>query len=64
MYDKAAYMGVLFVVGAVPRVLGPFLFVELLTWPTPLRAVDFPEVYKGTVPRTYLLYGAQAAARK
>lgn len=57
---QAAYMGVLFVVGAIPRVFGPFLFVELLEMPQALFFADYAEVYEGQIPRTWLLYGCQA----
>jgi len=59
-HDKAPYMGLLFAVGALPRVLGPTLMVELLTLPAPLRQADFEDVYSGPMPRTWLLYGTQA----
>lgn len=59
-HPQAAYMGVLFVVGAVPRVLGPFLFVELLEVPEPLYMAKYLDVYEGPIPRTWLLYGCQA----
>ena len=45
-HPQAAYMGVLFLVGALPRVLGPFVFVRLLLWPEPLFEVDYVDVYK------------------
>lgn len=57
---QAAYMGVLFVVGAIPRVFGPFLFVELLEVPKALYFADYLQVYEGQIPRTWLLYGCQA----
>jgi len=60
-HPKAAYMGLLFAIGAVPRVIGPFLFVELLQLPEPSQNVDFAYVYQGPVPRTWLLYGCQTA---
>lgn len=53
-------MGVLFVVGAIPRVFGPFLFVELLEVPKALYFADYLQVYEGQIPRTWLLYGCQA----
>ncbi|CAE7262965.1 mfsd8 [Symbiodinium necroappetens] len=60
-HPKAAYMGLLFAIGAVPRIVGPFLFVELLQLPSPSHAADFAYVYEGPVPRTWLLYGGQMA---
>ncbi|CAE7452198.1 mfsd8 [Symbiodinium natans] len=60
-HPKAAYMGLLFAIGAVPRIIGPFLFVELLQLPSPSRAADFAFVYQGPIPRTWLLYGCQMA---
>ncbi|CAE7785082.1 Mfsd8 [Symbiodinium pilosum] len=58
-HPKAAYMGLLFAIGAVPRIVGPFLFVELLQIPAPSRTAEFAFVYQGSVPRTWLLYGCQ-----
>lgn len=59
-HPKADYMGKLFAVGALPRIVGPFLYVKLLDLPEPVRDADFPGVYSGPVPRTWLLYGSQA----
>jgi len=58
---KAEYMGTMFMAGAIPRVVGPLLLVSLLEAPSPLRNADFAYVYSGPVPRTWLLYGFQAA---
>ncbi|CAK9037160.1 Major facilitator superfamily domain-containing protein 8 [Durusdinium trenchii] len=60
-HPSAGYMGVLFMVGALPRVLGPFLFVELLEIPEPMYLAHYRDVYQGLIPRTWLLYGCQAA---
>mmetsp|Transcript_22098 Transcript_22098/g.31107 ORF Transcript_22098/g.31107 Transcript_22098/m.31107 type:complete len:518 (+) Transcript_22098:61-1614(+) len=60
-HPKAAYMGLLFAIGAVPRIVGPFLFVELLQLPSPSHTADFAYVYEGPLPRTWLLYGCQTA---
>jgi len=59
-HSKAKYMGIQFAWGALPRVAGPFVFVALLQWPRPMGAVDFPNVYAGPRPRTWMLYGSQA----
>lgn len=58
-HPKASYMGMLFAIGAVPRVLGPFLLVACLELPTPLHEANYADVYEGPVPRTWLLYGSQ-----
>lgn len=60
-HPKAHYMGKLFAVGALPRIVGPFLYVWTLQIPEPVHVADFPDVYNGPVPRTWLLYGSQAA---
>eukprot|EP00928_Gymnodinium_smaydae_P080733 TRINITY_DN64379_c0_g1_i1.p1 TRINITY_DN64379_c0_g1~~TRINITY_DN64379_c0_g1_i1.p1 ORF type:complete len:538 (+),score=31.21 TRINITY_DN64379_c0_g1_i1:203-1615(+) len=60
-HDKAPYMGLLFAFGALPRIIGPWLLVEMLVFPVPSRDVSFPYVYDGPLPRTWLLYGGQAA---
>jgi len=57
---KAEYLGVLFAVGAVPRVIGPFVLVALLDIPVSFRSANFENVYEGQIPRTWLLYGSQA----
>lgn len=54
------YMGLLFAVGAFPRIVSPFIMVRLLVIPTPLQDVHFQDVYDGPLPRTWLLYGCQA----
>lgn len=46
-HPSAGYMGVLFMVGALPRVLGPFLFVELLEIPEPMYLAHYRDVYQG-----------------
>lgn len=60
-HAKAKYMGSMLMVGAIPRVIGPFVLVFLLETPRPLQTADFPNVYSGPVPRTWMLYGVQAA---
>merc|ERR1712113_735741 len=35
-HPKAGYMGVLFAIGAVPRIIGPFLLVRMLDYPPSL----------------------------
>mmetsp|Transcript_17732 Transcript_17732/g.49121 ORF Transcript_17732/g.49121 Transcript_17732/m.49121 type:complete len:494 (-) Transcript_17732:219-1700(-) len=58
-HPQGPYMGTLFAVGALPRIVGPLIFVQLLDWPAPLSDADFPNVYDGPLPRTWLLYGSQ-----
>lgn len=60
-HPKASYMGTSFLVGATPRVIGPFVFLILLDAPPSVHDVDYDDVYTGPAPRTWLLYGAVAA---
>lgn len=60
-HPKAGYMGILFAVGAVPRVIGPFILVTLLDYPTSVETAHFANVFDGPMPRTWMLYGGQAA---
>eukprot|EP00933_Yihiella_yeosuensis_P042208 TRINITY_DN36760_c0_g1_i1.p1 TRINITY_DN36760_c0_g1~~TRINITY_DN36760_c0_g1_i1.p1 ORF type:complete len:552 (+),score=54.35 TRINITY_DN36760_c0_g1_i1:33-1658(+) len=59
-HPKGGYMGLLFLVGALPRIVGPFVLVSLLDYPSTWRSSNFPYVYEGPVSRTWLLYGSQA----
>jgi len=61
-HDKAKYMGYLFAVGAVPRVIGPYLLIQLLTLPPPMEYVDWPHVYTGPKPRMWLISGFQCVS--
>jgi len=61
-HPKASYMGMATFLMAAARVIGPLLCVELLALPPPEagRDANFPGVYSGPVPRTWLLFGGIA----